>query len=79
MGSMNRVNYIYLRERNDIDSIVTAYYVSKGGTLPKFMFINLFKLWILSEITINDIINYYDIKFKLSILFNKEGEVIKIY
>tara|TARA_R110000744_G_scaffold15480_5_gene43071 strand:- start:99 stop:329 length:231 start_codon:yes stop_codon:yes gene_type:complete len=76
---MNRVNYIYLRERNDIDSIVTAYYVSKGGTLPKFMFISLFKLWILSEITINDIINYYDIKFKLSILFNKEGEVIKIY
>lgn len=78
---MNRKEYIEFRGKGDIVSISYNYYKNKGGDLHGNVFKKIFLMFLnFYNIgnNINNIYDYFDKKFSIVLLIDKENNIIKI-
>lgn len=81
---MNKDQYIAYRLINDFLGIAYQYYLEKvkekgvTGRLGEDFFRTTFSIWPYHKMVIEDIIPYYDSKFNVNTVLNKDGKIIKI-
>lgn len=81
---MNKDQYLAYRLVNDFLGIAYQYYLEKvkekgiTGILGEDFFRTTFSIWPFSEMVVEEILPYYDAKFNLTFLLDKEGKIIKV-